>query len=405
MAVLGMFGNALRSAQRRPLTPEEEAAQQANPRSSMGGIASGMASARPLFGGSMPQAQMQKAPQPRPSMWDGIAQDPLAFLLTGPRGVSQRQQQQRFDSTIDGLNLSPENRARAEFDPEGYFRSQNEINTSAMKPQTGTFYDPKTGQWVKAPQAPVKLGPGDVLGNVGEDNSWEQIFAAPASEVNSGVQSTFVDDKGQLNLVMRDGKVVNKGIQARGGIGTVDVGGVPYTYDRYGQNGVKPIATPEDVGGNKATVTDITTRGEATTKAAIDLPNAIANAETSMKVIDDFLKHPKASSRFGARGVLPPLPGEEAGAQAYLDQIGGSAFLQAFETLKGSGQITEVEGRKATSAITRLTNQWQDWASAKKAAEELRGIIENGMFRAKAKAGQLDMTTLTEAQLRALAAK
>lgn len=338
-------------------------------------------------------------------MWDGIAQDPLAFFFTGPNGVMKRQEQQRFDSALNGLNLSPADRARAEMDPEGYFRSLNEINTSAMKPQTGTFYDPNTRQWIKAPQAPVKLAPGDVLGNVGEDNSWEQIFAAPASETNSGVQSTFVDDKGQLNLVMRDGQVVNKGIQARGGFGTVDVGGVPYMFNRFQPGGATPVTTPEAVGGNKATVADITARGEATTKAAIDLPNAIANAEMSMTVIDDFLKHPKASSRFGARGVLPPLPGEEAAAQAYLDQIGGSAFLQAFDTLKGGGQITEVEGRKATSAITRLTNQWQDWASAKKAAEELRGIIENGTLRAKAKAGQIDYSKLTEAQLRALATK
>ena len=91
MPVLGMFGNAMRSAQRRPLTPEEEAAQQARPRSSMSGIASGMASARPLFGGQMMQQRPAAKP---PSMWDGIAQDPLAFLLTGADGVQERQQKQ-----------------------------------------------------------------------------------------------------------------------------------------------------------------------------------------------------------------------------------------------------------------------------------------------------------------------
>ena len=59
MPVLGMFGNAMRSAQRRPLTPEEEAAmQQPRPRGSMGGMASGMASARPLFGGQMMQQSL-----------------------------------------------------------------------------------------------------------------------------------------------------------------------------------------------------------------------------------------------------------------------------------------------------------------------------------------------------------
>jgi len=244
-----------------------------------------------------------------------------------------------------------------------------------------------------------------VLGNVGEDNSWEQIFAAPASETNAGVQSTFVDDRGQLNLVMRDGKVVNKGIQARGGIGTVDVGGVPYTYDRYGQNGVKPIATPEDVGGNKATVNDITARGEDKTKAALDLPTQIANAEASLAVIDDFLAHPESKNRYGWRGVFPAFPGKEAGAQGFIDQIGGSAFLEAYEGLKGGGQIANAEGAKATQAKTRLTNQHQDWPSAQKAAQELRKSIADRILRAKVRAGQLNMSELTEEQLRVLAAK
>jgi len=412
MPILGMFGGARRLSGQRKLTPEEEAAQQARPRRSMGEMASGLPSASPLFGGQMmrelPQQKQQQPPPPQakpPSMWDDISQDPLAFLLSGTNGIAKRQKQQRFDSAIDGLNLSPADRARAEIDPEGYFRSLNEINTSAMKPQTGTFYDPKTSQWNIKPQGPVKLGPGDVLGNVGEDNSWEQIFAAPASETNAGVQSTFVDDRGQLNLVMRDGKVVNKGIQARGGIGTVDVGGVPYTYDRYGQNGVKPIATPEDVGGNKATVNDITARGEDKTKAALDLPTQIANAEASLAVIDDFLAHPESKNRYGWRGVFPAFPGKEAGAQGFIDQIGGSAFLEAYEGLKGGGQIANAEGAKATQAKTRLTNQHQDWPSAQKAAQELRKSIADRILRAKVRAGQLNMSELTEEQLRVLAAK
>jgi len=37
-----------------------------------------------------------------------------------------------------------------------------------------------------------------------------------------------------------------------------------------------------------------------------------------------------------------------------FEQIGGGAFLQAFNTLKGGGQITEKEGEKGTAAINRM---------------------------------------------------
>jgi hypothetical protein len=54
--------------------------------------------------------------------------------------------------------------------------------------------------------------------------------------------------------------------------------------------------------------------------------------------------------------LTPNLPSVDAArAATFLDQIGGAAFLTAFETLKGGGQITEVEGEKATNAIARLS--------------------------------------------------
>ena len=58
------------------------------------------------------------------------------------------------------------------------------------------------------------------------------------------------------------------------------------------------------------------------------------------------------------KGALPlgiNIPGlSAAGGQAKIDQLGGRAFLEAFETLKGGGQITEIEGAKATAAKIRL---------------------------------------------------
>jgi hypothetical protein len=69
-----------------------------------------------------------------------------------------------------------------------------------------------------------------------------------------------------------------------------------------------------------------------------------------------------------------------------LDEIKGGAFLKAFESLKGGGQITEVEGKKATDAITRMSTA-QSEAEFVKAALEFRNVVDLGLQRAAAKTG------------------
>jgi hypothetical protein len=127
--------------------------------------------------------------------------------------------------------------------------------------------------------------------------------------------------------------------------------------------------------------------GEQTATAQMDLPRLIDNADQALKTIDEFEKHPGFTQVFGASSLVPVLPGtNRAGAQAYYEQIQGKTFLEAFNSLKGAGQITEVEGQKATAAIARL-NQAQGEADAKKALADLKAVIKAGSDRAKKKAG------------------
>lgn len=75
------------------------------------------------------------------------------------------------------------------------------------------------------------------------------------------------------------------------------------------------------------------------------------------------------------------IPGtSEADFDARLNEVKGGAFLKAFETLKGGGQITEVEGKKATDAITRM-NRSQSEDEFVKAALEFRGVVQRAMER------------------------
>lgn len=63
-----------------------------------------------------------------------------------------------------------------------------------------------------------------------------------------------------------------------------------------------------------------------------------------------------------------------------IQQLQGKTFLQAFESLKGGGQITEIEGKKAEQAIARL-QRTQSTEAFIEALLELREIIVSGQGR------------------------
>lgn len=130
---------------------------------------------------------------------------------------------------------------------------------------------------------------------------------------------------------------------------------------------------------------------------AQNLPSTLSAAERAVKQIDELVgsadgkikPHAGFNSAvgFGVPG-LKYVPGTDtASFHARLDQLKGGAFLEAFESLKGGGQITEVEGRKATQAITRM-----DTATTEKefvtAAREFQEVIRAGMDKARRAAGQ-----------------
>ena len=122
------------------------------------------------------------------------------------------------------------------------------------------------------------------------------------------------------------------------------------------------------------------------------LPDAVAEAEQTKRLVEDLLAHPGFSGSVGMpesslSSVLfrisgRPLPGSpEAGFMARLEQLGGKSFLQAFESLKGGGQITQIEGEKATNAINRLQQRGQSEEEYRAAAQEFIGIVDRGIDR------------------------
>ena len=130
-------------------------------------------------------------------------------------------------------------------------------------------------------------------------------------------------------------------------------------------------------------------KAEAQAGAQASLPDIVASGERAKKLITELENSPKLEKLVGSgQGALMKLyPGTDAAdMQARIDEIKGGAFMQAFQSLKGGGQITEQEGAKATAAITRMSAM-QSPAEFKKALTEFREVIDAGMARAKAKAG------------------
>jgi hypothetical protein len=111
---------------------------------------------------------------------------------------------------------------------------------------------------------------------------------------------------------------------------------------------------------------------------------AIANAQDSLAVLDKAINHPGRETATGVSGSVDPrnyLPGTDAkNFRVVLDQIKGQAFMQAYQNLRGGGQITEVEGKKATDAIARLDTAQSDKEFVT-ALTDLRSVMQRGYDR------------------------
>jgi hypothetical protein len=143
---------------------------------------------------------------------------------------------------------------------------------------------------------------------------------------------------------------------------------------------------PKDLAGAAAQ----TETGKSKAAAAFDLPRIEQNAQQTLDVIQQLKTHPGRATATGASGTWDPrnyLPGTDAtNFKVALDQAKGQTFLQAYNSLKGGGSITDIEGEKATAAIARLNTAQSD-EEFSKALGDFESVIKTGLARAKQQAG------------------
>lgn len=142
----------------------------------------------------------------------------------------------------------------------------------------------------------------------------------------------------------------------------------------------------EEKGKNIAKIDPVKVEQEA--KYMLDLLDSITTTDAQGNVIN----HKGLSAVVGIPNPFTKwTPGTEAANfKVKLDQIQGKQFMQAYETLKGGGQITEVEGRKATDAMARM-NTAQSEEEFIKGVNEFKQVVRDVAMRSKAKASGLNI--------------
>lgn len=117
--------------------------------------------------------------------------------------------------------------------------------------------------------------------------------------------------------------------------------------------------------------------------AITNLPQTLDSGRYMLGLIESLKNDPALGDRTGWMGKLPALPDTPGVAfDAKVAQLKGNTFMQAYQSLKGGGQITEVEGRKAEDAIARL-DRAQSSADFVQALDDLAGVVRTGLDRAQ----------------------
>jgi hypothetical protein len=152
-----------------------------------------------------------------------------------------------------------------------------------------------------------------------------------------------------------------------------------------GQPVIKASDDPTLQGSLAGAKAAATTEAKMRTESRLEAPKAITQGEETIRLVDDLLNAPGMKQAVGASRLLgiQKIPGTPAkDFDIRLDQLKGQQFLQAFESLKGGGAITEVEGKKATDAIARMDAAGSE-SEFIKAAREFQSIIRKGVERAR----------------------
>lgn len=269
----------------------------------------------------------------------------------------QRARKDQLEKLIQGLPADQQTAARA--DPDTFFKAYSEhlfakptdktpkLQTMRRGTTDETGYFDDSGKWVKMSEGAA--------------------FAPQRDNPNYGNTPIYVTDpQGNTHLFRFDpnGGAIEaqlpKGWQVAPQAQIFDTGtaGVPINKRTGAQIPGAP-EIPKDVAGTAAQ----TQTGTATGKAQVNLPAVQQNADLIIKTIEDLKNAPGREAATGMSSILNPLAIPGSDRKDFLvkqEQLKGQAFLNAYDGLRSSGAITDIEGEKATAAKARLDTAQSD---------------------------------------------
>lgn len=198
---------------------------------------------------------------------------------------------------------------------------------------------------------------------------------------SQGFQGSLTDFQNQsgsgTNITVNTGAETSKfGDAPTGTVWALDENGEHIMEAVPGTNIQRPMTLP--LAGTAAEK-----RAQEVSEAGTKNEAAAERAQDSITLIDSIIEDPALPGIVGMlQGRVPPITQAGTDLNVKINQLKGQAFLQAFETLKGGGQITEREGIAAQNAIARLDRAQSDEAYVA-ALNELKDIAQRGLRRAK----------------------
>jgi len=184
---------------------------------------------------------------------------------------------------------------------------------------------------------------------------------------------------------------------------------VPYNHrtNEYDWSGQKSLvankllvdpSNPDNQAAIAAAKKRASIRATEETTAQLDLPKVESDATYLTGVIDKVLEHPSFGDVVGAPSLekatqfIPGTP--ESDFRQLQKQVEGKTFMTAYETLKGGGQITELEGNKATESLHRMKTASSEEGYIEAATEfkaELQRMVQLKRVRAGMSVGQVKL--------------
>lgn len=164
---------------------------------------------------------------------------------------------------------------------------------------------------------------------------------------------------------------------------------------------VSQVVPTSQVASNTAAIASAKARGTAQGEKAAALPSVVNTFSKFGSDVDNLLTQPGFDSIYGhlqgtgvGQTATQLLSQDASNASAARDTLKSEAFTVAIQKMRGLGQLSNMEGQKVESALSRMFQPRVSPAEARTAAAELKLSLANLERTARQEAGDASVDAL-----------